>query len=338
MLQYAPHLKAAGWSVTHAPLLDDDYLSRLYNHQRTIAQISSAYVKRLGSLLRERHHALLWIEKELLPWVPWFLERLLRPANSRVVVDYDDAVFHNYDLHRSAIVRQLFGRKIDSVMRDADLVLAGNQYLAERANAAGARGVRIVPTVVDMTRYLDAGPPKSDAPIGWMGTPSTWKEYMAPMLPVLEEAATKFHRRIMVVGARATPHQSGLIDSFSWSEQTEASMISEMGIGLMPLNDTPWSRGKCGYKLIQYMASGIPVIASPVGVNAAIVEHGVNGFLAESDADWRSALQSLLADPDLRRRMGSAGRRKVQTHYSLQTWAPKVEELLASSLHAHGSE
>jgi hypothetical protein len=109
-----------------------------------------------------------------------------------------------------------------------------------------------------------------------------------------------------------------------WSEDSEVAMIQSMDIGIMPLTDSPWARGKCGYKLIQYMACGLPVVASPVGVNADIVEHGVNGFLATTEDEWRQALTTLLRDPDLRRRMGAAGRRKVETDYSLQVWGPRV--------------
>jgi len=101
-----------------------------------------------------------------------------------------------------------------------------------------------------------------------------------------------------------------------------------MDIGIMPLPDSPWARGKCGYKLIQYMACGLPVVASPVGVNRQIVEHGVNGFLAETDDEWREALATLVADPDLRRRMGAAGRKKVEADYSLQVYGPKVAAML----------
>lgn len=119
-----------------------------------------------------------------------------------------------------------------------------------------------------------------------------------------------------------------LLDNLPWAEESEVARIHEMDIGIIPLTDTPWARGKCGYKLIQYMACGIPVIASPVGVNAEIVDHGVNGFLASSDVEWAEALQTLLRDPALRIRMGEAGRRKVERDYSLQVWGPRVAELL----------
>jgi glycosyltransferase involved in cell wall biosynthesis len=104
--------------------------------------------------------------------------------------------------------------------------------------------------------------------------------------------------------------------------------ILDMDLGLMPLMDTPWARGKCGYKLIQYMACGLPVIASPVGVNREIVQHGVNGFLAETDSEWRTALSTLLGDPALRLTMGQAGRKMVEDRYSLQVWGPRVAEML----------
>lgn len=102
----------------------------------------------------------------------------------------------------------------------------------------------------------------------------------------------------------------------------------------MPLSDTPCARGKCGYKLIQYMACGLPVIASPVGINADIVEDGVNGFLANTPNDWRYALTTLLRDPDLRARMGAAGRAKIEREISLATWGPRVADLLKEAIGA----
>ena len=115
-----------------------------------------------------------------------------------------------------------------------------------------------------------------------------------------------------------------------WTEAAEVAAIAEFDVGIMPLADEPWERGKCGYKLIQYMACGLPVVASPVGVNRQIVEHGVNGFLAETPTQWDEALRTLLADPALRQRMGQAGRQKVERQFSLQVTGPKVGCLACS--------
>ena len=134
------------------------------------------------------------------------------------------------------------------------------------------------------------------------------------------------------LGLELEARRVGNLEVIAWSEDTEVDAIQSMDIGVMPLPDTPWARGKCGYKLIQYMACGLPVVASPVGVNKEILEHGVNGFLAESDAEWRTAIEALISDPDLRRRMGAAGRKKVENEYSLQVWGPRVANLFLGVL------
>jgi len=259
------------------------------------------------------------------------------PKSVPVVSDYDDAVFHRYERHRLAPVRWILGAKIDRIMQRSSLVTAGNSYLSDRAHTSGAQHVEIVPTVVDLEHYNIVKPAAGPFPlrIGWIGSPSTWTEYMAPIMPSLTCVAGVENARISAVGAgrAAKPHQ--FLDILPWSEETEVASIQAMDIGIMPLTDTPWARGKCGYKLIQYMACGLPVIASPVGVNTEIVEHGVNGFLATTDAEWREALVMLLRDPDLRNRMGAAGRQKVEKQYSLQVWGPRVADMLSKVAREH---
>lgn len=329
-MQYADALRAAGIEGHLAPFLESPYLSRLYSGQSTLPQVLAAYGRRIGQLWQAGEVDVLWLEKEALPWLPWILEHAMLPKGVPLVVDYDDAVFHNYDLHRSPFVRRFMGRKLDKLMASAALVTAGNPYLAERARAAGATKVEIVPTVVDLSAYTPT--PESEregrTTIGWIGTPSTWAEYMQPMMPLLAKTAQETGARILAVGAGRAATAHPLLDNLPWSEDAEVSHIHAMTIGIMPLSDTPWARGKCGYKLIQYMACGIPVIASPVGVNADIVEHGVNGFLATTEAEWREAIENLLRDPDLRRRMGAAGRRKAEEQYALQVWGPRVANML----------
>lgn len=329
MAQFTPHLRAAGLSPVAAPFFEDRYLARLYAGQPSRRAVLRAYLRRLSQLRGLERARLVWIEKEALPWLPWAVERRLLPRHVPLVSDYDDALFHRYDRHGSAAVRRLFGTKIDRLMAASALVTAGNGYLAERARRAGAPWIEIVPTVVDTTAYAPrAEEGAGEGRIGWIGTPSTWRAYMAPMMPLLGAVARAEGARIVAVGAEPAARPSDRLETEAWSEETEVARIQAMDIGIMPLTDTPWARGKCGYKLIQYMACGLPVVASPVGVNAEIVEHGVNGFLASSEAEWRAALGTLLRDPGLRRRMGAAGRRKVEAQYSLQVWGPRVAALL----------
>ena len=330
MYQPEVHLRALGLQPDMRPLFDDAYLRSLYAGRTAGRATLAALWRRLVDLRQARLANLLWIQAELLPWLPWAIERAVLPRGVRYALDYDDAVFHRYDLHRLGLVRQLLGRKLDHMMAGSALVTAGNRYLADRAIRAGARRVEIVPTVVDTGIYFPVVRTSGGAPcIGWIGSPSTWLDYMAPMLPTLIETASRFGARLMTVGAVRAAPSNPWIEQRDWSEETEVARIQEMDIGVMPLDDSPWARGKCGYKLIQYMACGLPVVASPVGVNAEIVEHGVNGFLATTHEEWDAALTTLLRDPDLRRRMGAAGRRKVEEEYSLQVWGPRLAALLA---------
>lgn len=330
LLQYTPALAAAGIAAEVIPFFSAAYLDRLYAGRSTRAEAFGAYARRVRELGGARAFDLLWLEKEALPWLPWAIERRMLPRGVPLVADFDDAVFHNYDLHGSGPVRRVLGDKIDRLMAGAALITAGNAYLAERAVAAGAARVEIVPTVVDLESYRVAPLPAAGEPqrIGWIGTPSTWDAYVVPMLPLLTRIAAEAGARVLAVGAGQGGEPHPLLDMEPWSEAAEVPLIHRMSIGIMPLDDTPWARGKCGYKLIQYMACGLPVVASPVGVNADIVEHGVNGFLARTPEEWHAAISTLLRDPDLGQRMGAAGRRKIETSYALGTWGPRVAAML----------
>ncbi|WP_448208335.1 glycosyltransferase family 4 protein [Azospirillum sp. sgz302134] len=329
-------------SVSVAPLLPDSYLEALYNGRpRPLHCIATAYARRIVRIMEARHFDLMWIEKELLPWLPYGAERWFLESAPPYIVDFDDAWFHHYDRSRWPLVRRLLGRKLDRVMSRAALVTVGNAYLAGRAESAGARSIEILPTVVDLNRYTASPSPdgaerdgaeRDGAPpvIGWIGSPIT-DHYLSLIADPLRRMVEGKDARICLVGA--TPGALGGVacDRHPWREDTETRHIAAFDIGIMPLDDTPWERGKCGYKLIQYMACGKPVVASPVGVNRDIVEHGVNGFLAESRQDWMDALRRLAADPDLRRRLGAAGRAKVERSYSLSGIAPRLIHLLRAA-------
>lgn len=325
-LQYLPYLRAHGLDVTVAPLFDDEYLAQLYGHSRRApTKIAAVYGKRLLAMLAASSHDLIWIEKEIWPNLPAVAERLLHLLGKSYVVDYDDAVFHNYDLSGNALIRRLLGRKIDIVMRHSACVVAGNAYLAARAHAAGAPRIVQIPTVVDHTRYV----PRTHSShgrlvIGWIGSPSTQK-YVVGIRDVLRKVCNQHGARLMLVGAtpQIVDELGGMeVDVVPWKEESEADHIGQMDIGIMPLPNGPWEKGKCGYKLIQYMACAVPVVASPVGVNVQIVNDTGSGFLADSGTEWESALSQLLASAELRGAMGNSGRLAVENHYSLQVQAP----------------
>ena len=328
-MQYIPYLERAGLDVEVFSFFQADYVKALSTGHSKLRFVTGSTWRRLKQLRQTRHADLVWVEYEAVPWLPWLLEARLIGSDSKIVSDYDDAIYHRYDLHRSLTVRSLLGGKIGKVMKSSRLVIAGNPYIAQHATEAGTKRIEIVPTVLDTAAYQ---PKLRDCRgavpvIGWIGSPSTWP-FVLPVANILSDLVKEGHAFVTLIGAGPRADEYPRFNSLVWSEAEEVSMIQQMDIGIMPLPDTPWSRGKCGYKLIQYMACGLPVIASPVGVNSEIVEHGVNGFLASTDAEWRDALNALLKDADLRRRMGAAGRRKVEAQYSLQVWGPRVANML----------
>lgn len=328
-LQYLPFLRSQGIDVSIVPLFSNAYLDALYRGNSRFQEVFIGYFRRMIALLRVRKFDLVIVEKELFPFFPPIAEKILRAVGVPYVVDYDDALFHRYDCHSRAIVRRFLGRKIDVVMRNSSVVIAGNEYLADRAQRAEAQKIEIIPTVVDANRYqIKPKEPDRLPLVGWIGTPQT-SAYLQSLLPVFDSILKQVPARFVAVGARPEDFEGTQVEVWPWSEETEVQSIQQFDIGIMPLNDSPWERGKCGYKLIQYMACGLPVVASPVGVNSEIVSPGENGHLAETLDDWKASLIQLLeADPTTLGAMGAAGRRRVESWYSVDAQASRLLRVL----------
>ncbi len=328
LLQYLPALAESHVSMQVSALLDDDYLLARYAGRANWFAVIRGYVRRLLRLLAlwipgHRPHVV-WVEKELWPWAPAWFERMLL-ARCPFVLDLDDAIFHQYDQHRLASVRRTYGRKIDRLMRAAAVVTTGSPYLAERARAAGAGDTRVVPTAVDLGRYATTPShrPDGELVLGWIGSPAT-VHYLDVVASALRHLARSTPTRLLVIGAEAPAIEGLTTESIAWSEASEAASIGRCHVGIMPLPDSPWERGKCGYKLIQYMACSLPVVASPVGVNCEIVRPNLNGELAADEAGWVRALSSMARDPQRRQRYGRCGRAQVELRYCTQVTAPLV--------------
>ena len=333
LLQYLPALAQAGIEVDWHPLLDADYVRSLATgHRASKLRIAWAYLRRFGQLLRPRRADVVWIYAELFPYLPAWAERLAFLRGRPVVYDCDDAFFIPYDDHRQQLVRRLLSGKLDPLMAGAAACCCGNQYLRDHVAARNDRTM-ILPTVVDTDLYVPAPScdPGRGLVIGWIGSPTTWSN-VRPLLPLLRELCAAHGVRVRVVGAGKAAEQDWFdgLDLIDWTEAGEVADVQAMDIGIMPLLDLPFQRGKSGYKLIQYMACGVPTVASPVGVNNQIVVPDENGFLATSEAEWRTALTRLIADGDLRQRLGAAGRAAAVANYSLASQAPRLIELFRS--------
>lgn len=333
-MQYSQHLSQQGLDVTFRPLLSDEMLQQRYAEGGyKVRQLIEAYAVRCLDLLRASKFDLIWVEKEALQWCPLWFEQLLL-GRFPFVLDFDDAVFHSYDQHPSAWVRRLYGRRLDRLMAKATAVVVGNEYLARRARAAGASWIELVPTVIDLDRYqLRSQRVASDQPprVVWIGSPAT-QHYLEQLRRPLLELYRRQPFVFRVIGGDLDGLPEGIVESVVWQLSTEVQSIASSDVGVMPLPDTPWERGKCGYKLIQFMACGLPVVASPVGANKQIVRHGVNGFLSDSADQWVEYLYRLISNEALRERMGSAGRERVEDEYSLQAQGPRLATLLREAV------
>lgn len=257
------------------------------------------------------------IQKPLTSYPTSILERIVSDR-APVVFDLDDALYHN-----------LFGldrRRIRRIMDLSRRIIVGNRYLADFA--AEPDKTDIIPTVVDTQRYAVRPDPDGPFTIGWTGLSSNLRQ-LRPIAAVLERVLEQTGGRLLVLSDRLTGGWlKDLPVTFQrWSPETEVAALASVHVGIMPLADTPYNRGKCAFKLIQYMARGIPVVASPVGANPEVVGTDA-GFLSADQPAWRQALLALAGDPLLRKAMGRAARDRVEQHYSLDTAAPRYAAVL----------
>ncbi len=327
LLQYLPSLASAGIEVDYSPLLGDDYVRALASGGSfSKLAVARSYARRLKQLLRGPDCDVLWVYAELFPYLPAAFERLAFRTGKPVVYDFDDAFFLTYQRN------PLLSGKLEPLIAGAAACCCGNDYLRDYALRLNRDSI-VLPTVVDTDAYVPVKRVR-DGPvtIGWIGSPSTW-QFVRPLLPLLKELCDGERARLLVVGAGAAAASDRFagMELAQWSEAGEVASVQAMDIGIMPLPDEPWARGKSGYKLVQYMACGLPVVASPVGVNASIVREGETGFLADSVDEWRARLESLIADAGMRLGMGTAGRQRAVDCYSLRSQAPRLIEVFRLS-------
>lgn len=308
ILQYLPILEEAGFTSRVFPIP-----GRLWERIRLFRAM--------------RDFDLVFLQKKLLGAVEWTVLR----RNSRIIVyDVDDAV-----MFRDSKSLNPFSRKrqmsFARTARQADCIVAGNEYLRQFA-AEENRNVILVPTSLDMSRYVEKprGSNPGSVTLGWIGSSATLY-YLERMRDVWDTIFDRFpHVKLKIVADKFFDCMRMPVIKKQWDYADEIDDLHSFDIGLMPLTDDPWARGKCGFKLLQYMAVGIPAVCSPVGVNKEIVSEGVNGFLAGNTDEWISKLSILVRDYDLRLRLGGSARERVLRNYSVEVNGKKLIRILNS--------
>jgi glycosyltransferase involved in cell wall biosynthesis len=336
--QYYEDWRAHGWTVDVRPFWDRTAWSTLYTPGGKIGK-TIHLLRGLRRRLRDTRHALqadlVYLHLEAVPVGPPLLEGLVS-GRVPLVYDIDDLV----QLPHSSSANPFMGwvrsrEKPLRLMRSADHVVVCTSYMRDLAKMENAHVTNISSTI-DTERYLPVIPRdrRDGVVVGWSGSHST-----APYLHLLDEVFLELQRtegiRVRVIGDGEFQAPGLEIEAQEWCGETEVSDLAEIDVGVYPLPDEEWVLGKSGLKLLQYMGMGLPAVAERVGTNMEIVEHGVNGFLARGPEEWHRAILSLVRDPELRRRVGRAGRETVEARYSLRVNAPAYREALAAALEAH---
>jgi glycosyltransferase involved in cell wall biosynthesis len=337
VMQYMPALEQAGVSVTVAPFFDAAFFDLVYrrgHHVKKLAAFLRQSVRRLTLLVSRERFDAFFVYREAYPFGPALFETVLSHTGGRpLIYDFDDAIFLSNSSEANRFASALkYPQKVPAIVRRSALVLAGNEYLADYARQFSP-SVAVLPTCVDTNVF---GPRKSPRPstaplvVGWIGTPTT-AAYLKPLAASLGRLASRHAFEVRVSGSGGTIEFPGVKTvNEPWSLDREVELFNTCDIGVYPLTDDEWAKGKCGFKAIQFMACGVPVVAADVGVNKEIIQDGVNGFLASTDAEWEQKIGFLLGDAALRARLGAAGRRTIEERYSLSVHAPRLVSMVRS--------
>ena len=324
---YLPSLKRAGIDVTVAPQLDNDYLRRRFaDKPRNSLAMLKAYGRRLRQILTARQYDLVWIEKEALPWMPANLERIFI-GNRPIIIDFDDAWYLRYSQHRNPLVRYFLGDKFEQLLGNAAMITTGSARLTKWAEALATEHVVQIPSTVDTDKYSVRPLPEQPFTIGWIGTPSNVR-YLTMISEALHHVQRVHGARVRLIGAADAKLPGVEVEFIPWHEDVEAEKLGDCHVGIAPLANGPWEQGKCGYKVIQYMAAGRPVVASPVGENRHIIVPGETGFFANGTEEWISALTCLAVERERNQRMGFAARKRAEEMYSLRDHSVTIANMI----------
>lgn len=328
--QYAEYLKARGIEFDIVPAIPDRFLKA--NRMLKIYFYGFQAVRRILDLFKLKHYDVIFLQRDMIIHLYPIFEKIAAVINSNIIFDFDDTIYLYPPNKRPNLMFKLLWdkKKIERIIRLSKHIIVSNNFLKLYAERFSEE-ITVIPTSVDLNNYPINKQSKdlsSDTvKIGWIGSQGTF-HYLENIFFAFKKLAERYKVELIVIGAKG-----GIIDGLpitykEWSLETEANNISDFDIGVMPLTDDEWSRGKSGTKLLQYMASGIPAVASAVGINNEIIRDAINGFLARNDSDWVDKISLLIESQQLRNEIINAARLEVEKGYSVQANAGKLIKVI----------
>jgi glycosyltransferase involved in cell wall biosynthesis len=334
--QWEPYLRSSGIEITYSPFETDELRQILYSPghaARKVGAVLSGLNRRRSELAQAGDFDLVYVFREAALLGPAFFERRIAASGVPMVFDFDDAVFVAYRSPSNGYLSYLkFPSKTETIVRLSRHVMAGNAYLADYASKFN-KNVTIVPTTIDTDVYRETidYSDRETPVIGWSGSFSTI-QHLDTVRSVFQRLAERHRFKLRVIGTDNYSIAGVETEAVKWNAATEVEDLRKIDIGIMPLPDDKWSKGKCGLKALQYMALGIPTVCSPVGVNTEIIQDNENGLIADNIDEWIEKLSQLIIDSSLRARLGTAGRDTVINDYSAHVQAPRVADLFLKAV------
>ncbi|MDX1652010.1 MAG: glycosyltransferase family 4 protein [Brumimicrobium sp.] len=324
--QYLPMLEKEGFDIHFHSFLDNKTWNTLYSEGKYFAKatgILKSFFRRWKILFSVKKSDHVFIHREAAhigpPIFEWYLAKIRR---INYIYDFDDAIWlPNYSASNAKVHRFKAYWKVKYCMKWAHRITAGNEYLKQFAEKYNPN-VQIIPTTIDLKNQhtLKSNHNASPTVIGWTGTHTTM-HYLDEIIPVIEELEKNYRFIFRVISNKAPNYKLKSLEFIKWNKTSEIEDLSQLNIGLMPLKEDKWSKGKCGFKALQYMALEIATVLSPVGVNTEIVDQRKNGLFADNPDAWRTALEQLLTDVNFRTQIAKAGRIQVKERYSVEALA-----------------
>jgi glycosyltransferase involved in cell wall biosynthesis len=337
MEQFFPYLEQCGFSCDYSWFINEGDDSVFYSSGKWLSKLGiffKAASVRWKDVLRANMYDVIFVQREAFMTGSVFFEKRFSKSNAKLIFDFDDAIW-NEDTSVSNQKLKWLKRpsKTADIIKLADVVIAGSSYLADYTKQFNT-SVQIIPTTVDTTIYLPSTKNYSSQEkicIGWSGSKTTIKHF-ALLVPVLKMLDEKYGNRIYFkqIGDRNFSADGLKIECDDWHFENEVEELNKIDIGLMPLPDDEWAKGKCAFKAIQYMALEIPAVISPVGMNNEVLKENVSGFFASSNDEWLIKISALIDDFELRRRIGIEARKRVIENYSIHSQIQKMIQILAS--------